>query len=476
MFKKILLCIPALSNDVPLAPYAGVGYISECLSKENIEHIVIDMNLGYTEEYLFTKIKEYNPDMVGFFLMTKSYKKNYILINTIKQKFNIVCVAGGPHVSTFRKKFLEECNIDYGIKLEGEYSLINLIKGNSVETIKGLIYRHGHNIIENSDCGFITDLDSVPFPKYKKFELNKYKDKVINIITSRGCPYLCVYCPVKTAIGSQFRVRTALNVFKEIKYWYELGYRKFYFQDDNFTLIKKRVLNICTLLREQQLNDLILCCPNGVRADKVDREVLLEMKSVGFKSIAFGVEGGNNKTLKALKKGETIEDIDGKIKLACEMGFDVALFFLIGAPGETEADVEDSFKLALKYPIADAFFYSIVPFPKTELYDWVERENLWVMPPEVYLNDATGFAVKPYYGTKELSIEKREQLLKKGKQISHNIRKNGIVRRAKAKYGFVGYIIGNILGSNFANRYILQNRLFLKLYTAYLIKTIKVKK
>lgn len=473
MIKKVLLCIPTLSNEIPLAPYAGVGYISEYLSKENVEHIVVDMNLGYSQDYLFKKIKEYSPDLIGFFLMTKSYKKNYDLIDAIKITFDIDCVAGGPHVSTFRKKFLEECRADYGIKLEGEYPLMDLIKGKPTKEIKGLIYRDGNNIIENPDCDFITDLDFIPFPKYKKFEMNKYKDKVINIISSRGCPYMCIYCPVQTAIGRQFRTRTAINVFDEIAYWHQLGYRKFYFQDDNFTLIKKRVIELCRLLHERNYNDLILCCPNGVRADKVDEEVLKWMKIVGFKSIAFGVEGGNNKTLKALKKGETIEEIENKIKLACNMGFDVALFFLIGAPGEEESDVEDSFALALKYPIVDAFFYSIVPFPKTELYDWVERENLWIMPPESYLNDATGFAVKPYYGTKELSIEKREQLLKKGKKISHTIRKNGIVRRAKAKYGFIGYIIGYILGSQFADKYILQNRLFLKIYTSYLKRQVK---
>jgi len=467
-YKRIILCIPPFLGDLPIAPFAGPGYISEYLSMNNVEYIVFDMNLGYSEKDFFDKIREFKPDMIGFFLMTNMYKRNYRLIDLIKKKYNIVCVAGGPHVSTFRLDFMKECNADFAVKLEGEQTLMDIIKGKDPEKILGIIYRKNGKIIENNDRPFIKNLDPIPFPKYEKFEIEKYKDKVVPIISSRGCPYQCICCPVKAAIGTIFRMRSAENVFSEIKYWYKKKYRKFYFQDDNFTLVKKRVIDICRLIQESNMKGLVLNCPNGVRADGIDKEVLTEMKKAGFKTIAFGVEGGNDKTLKTLKKGETIKEIEEKIKLACELGFDVALFFLIGTPRETPADVEDSFKLALKYPIVDAFFYSIVPYPRTELYEWIKKENLWLKSPSEYLNKASAFATEPFYQTKELPKNKRIELLKKAKKISHNIRKRGIIRRARERYGPIGIIIGNILGSYFADKYILQNRLFLRIYTKYL--------
>ena len=466
-YKQIILCMPPFRGDIPIAPFAGVGYISEYLSANNIKHLVFDMNLGYSKKDFFDKIREFKPDLIGFFLMTYLYKESYKLINLVKRKYKITCVAGGPHVSTFRKEFLRECNADFAIKLEGENTLMDLINGKDPKEILGLIYRDKDEIQENQDRPFIRDLNTIPFPKYAKFEINKYKDRVIPIITSRGCPYQCIYCPINVAVGRQFRMRSAKNVFQEVQYWYNRGYKKIHFQDDNFTLIKKRVIDICRLIQRSNMKGLVLNA-TGVRADRVDKDVLNEMKKTGFKTIAFGVEGGNDKILKTLKKGETIKEIEEKIKLACEMGFDVALYFLIGSPGETPKDVEDSFKLALRYPIVDAFFYSIVPYPKTELYEWIKKNNLWLKPPSKYLNEASASAIKPFYQTKELPKNKRIELLKKAKKISHKIRKRGIIRRARERYGSIGIIIGNILGSNFADKYILQNMLFLRIYTKYL--------
>jgi radical SAM superfamily enzyme YgiQ (UPF0313 family) len=306
---------------LPEEPHPGIGYLSEFLTSNGIENYVIDMRLGYTLKKLMKKIKEINPDLIGITLMTLRHDIAIKIIEKIKSNFNCKIVVGGPHVSLFRKKVLEECKADFAIKHEGEYTLLELCQGKNLKNIKGLIYRNGNKIIENPDRPFIENLDTLPFPKYRKFELEKYPDiftfkknimikKSIPIITSRGCPFNCIYCPVKTVMGNKWRVRSAENVAEELKYWYKMGYRIFEFWDDNFTLDKKRVYKICDLIKKNNLVNLQLSISNGIRADTVDKRLLKRMKEVGFNHIAFGVEAGNNKILKIIRKGETIETIE----------------------------------------------------------------------------------------------------------------------------------------------------------------------
>jgi len=467
-YKKILFCIPPITENLR-NPFTGIGYLSTYLLNCGISNDLIDMNLGYNLSDLFKKIKSYNPDLIGIFLMTHNYNNSYKIVNNITKKFNLPIVLGGPHVSTLRSEVLEQCLADFAIKLEGEYTLKELMMGGKLENIDGLIYRNGYKIIENKDRRFIENLDEIPFPTYDKFELDKYKGNSIPIISSRGCPYNCIFCPVEAAIGRQFRCRSPESIIAEIDYWYSKGYRVFEFMDDNFNLIRSRVIKICKLIKERNYGNIILNCPNGIRADTVDREILQLMKDVGFKSIAFGVESGNNKILKNLKKGETIEAIENAIEGACDVGLDVTLFFVIGSPGETKADIEDSIRLAQKYPIADVFFYSMIPYPKTELYDWVNKNNYFVKNPNAYLSDASANQSDVFFATPEFPVEDRKKMLEYSKVIKNNILKKSIARRS-FKNRFLGKIVAEISCTNFAKKHILNQKIFWKLYNKYIIK------
>ena len=164
--------------------------------------------------------------------------------------------------------------------------------------------------------------------------------------SSRGCPYKCIFCSVKAVAGGKLRVRSPENVIDEIEYWYQKGYRKFNFVDDNFTFYRDRVYKICDEIQRRGLKNLKFTCAGGIRADTVDHKLLARMKEVGFYYNAFGVEGGNDKVLKSIKKGEKMEQIRSAIKDACDLGYEVMLFFLVGSPGETWKDIEDSVAVA----------------------------------------------------------------------------------------------------------------------------------
>ena len=301
-YKKVLLVFPDYKGGHygALRPPAGLGYIAETLKTAGIEYDVIDMAAGYSTSDLKDKIAEFKPDLAGISLMSLMFKRSYEIIDFIKQcDPSLHIIAGGPHISTLREQVLKDCpSLDYGAVLEGEQLILELCRGEERPSIKGLIYRDESGIVFSGERPLNNELDNIPFPKYEKFQLNKYVTEEIGIVSSRGCPYGCIYCPVKTAIGRKWRKRGPDGFVNEIAYWYERGYRQFSILDDNFTFDNKRVIDICTKIKADSLIDLELNCNNGIRADRVNYEILKAMREAGFAYLAFGVEGGNDKILK----------------------------------------------------------------------------------------------------------------------------------------------------------------------------------
>jgi radical SAM superfamily enzyme YgiQ (UPF0313 family) len=387
-FKKVLLINPPSRGEWKgFRPHIGLGYIAQTLVEHGIEYDLLDMNLRYKLKHLQEKIDIFQPDLVGMSLLSLEYKKFYSLISTIKANNpEIKIVVGGPHMTIMKEQVMKDCTaIDYGIVYEGEDTLIELCKGEiSDDAIKGLMSRNNGSIVYPGDREFIMDLDRLPFPRYEKFELKKYIPE-IEIYSSRGCPHKCTFCPNRL-LNPIYRPRSPLHVVDEIEYWYKKGFRQFNFDDDNFNYNNERVYQICDEIEKRKLNNLFLRCSNGIRADRVDRSLLMRMRDVGFDHIAFGADAANNKMLKLVKKGETIEDIEQALKNASDLGYTLKLLFVVGTPGENRDDVEDKVRLSMKYPLQDVHFYNIIPYPGTELYDWVKENNRFLRQPEEYLN------------------------------------------------------------------------------------------
>ncbi len=460
-YKRTLLINPPYTgNRVKVVFCAGLGYIAEILKLSGVEYDVLDMSSGYGYKHLRKRIEVFKPDLIGVSMMTYRYKETYSLIRNIKKDYpEIDIVTGGPHISLFRERVLRDCpEIDYGVVLEGEETIVELCKCNSADSIKGLIYRNKDSIIYNGDRPFINNLDEVPFPRYEKFEMDSSFNKAINalpVVSSRGCPFKCTYCPVKSSIGRVFRARSPENIMEELTHWYERGYRRFSFADDNFTLVKERVYRLCDLIKKSKLKDLRLSCDNGIRADRLDRDLLKFMKEVGFYRIALGVEAGNSKILKNLKKSEDIETIKKVIENACNLGYEVDLFFLVGSPGETWEDLQDSFKIALDYPIGTAYFYNIIPFPHTELFGWIERNGRFIKKPEVYLNDNPILDNEPLFETREMSLEMRKRALNYAFRIMRKTMRR-TWRRRLARLGILGQALAFIYSSKFVQDVVLR--------------------
>jgi radical SAM superfamily enzyme YgiQ (UPF0313 family) len=420
MKRKILLVdvdYPGSFQARDLGWNIGLGYISEVLIQNSIEHTILELKVvNNREESLLFAIEEYRPDIVGFSMMSYSYKLYYELINKCKKKYpGIIYVIGGPHATTFKEMIFEDCNgLDIVVVGEGEIPTLELCNGEELKDIKGIIYKENGKIFHNERNDWLNNLDSIPFPHFTKFQSKKDRtDRAI--LSSRGCPYDCFFCPVSTTIGKKWRYRSAKNVVNEIEYWVkEKGTSYFEVHDDGFTTNRKRVIEICDDIIERGLNKHIkISISNGIRADRTDIELLKKMKSAGFYLIAFGVESGNQRVLSIIKKGEKLPQIEKAIKNACELGFLVRLTFVIGTPGETERDILDSIAFAKKYPVMWVNFYHLIPFPGSKLYQWILNNNNFIYEAPSFLNNCSHWFNKPLFKTKEISIEKRIELFEK---------------------------------------------------------------
>ncbi|MBI1911102.1 MAG: B12-binding domain-containing radical SAM protein [Deltaproteobacteria bacterium] len=466
---KVLLLYNVYSDELGSSrPPLGTGYLSQALQDAGIEHDVIDMKLGYSEKCILEKIRRDGYDCVGVTVYTVGHKKFFGLLKSVKERYPaIITAAGGPHITILGRKILEEYgHIDMAFTGEAEESFVRFCKGEPYGSIPGLLYRdncavHG-NPISRPD-----NLDLISWPRYQKFELDKYSNE-IGIITSRGCPYPCVFCSVGLTLGKKVRIRSVEKIGEELEYWYAGGKRIFNFLDDNFTFYRERVFSICDEIEKRGLKGLTLRASNGIRADRIDREMLLRMKVVGFKSFGIGVEAGNDKVLKALKKGETMEEIENAIRLSCELGFEVSLFFVYGTPGETMEDIEDSVRIAGKYPVFKVDFYNLIPFPGTELWKWVEENNAWTGEPMELLNSmdknlrfskATG---KPFFTTGELDSLQRLELAEKLRAVTLDIQKKGVERVFK-NYGALKYPLAYLASRIFFQKLFFNNNFLRKL-------------
>lgn len=463
-YKKVLLLFPDYKGGhlAPLRPPAGLGYIAETLKINNIDYDVLDMAAGYSTKHLKEKIFSFNPDLIGISLMSFMYKRSYEIIKFAKEmSSSLHVVAGGPHVSALREKLLKDCpEIDYGVTFEGEDTIVELCKGKDLSKIKGLIYKNGKTIFVNDQRLFKGNLDEVPFPKYEKFPLRKYVTEEIGIVTSRGCPFNCVFC--FAAMGKKWRKRSPMSVIEEIQYWYDRGYRQFSIFDDNFTLDRDRVIEICEEIKRRDFKGIEFNCTNGVRADQVSYEILKVMKEAGFKYICFGVEAGNNKVLRNINKGENIEIMEMAIKNAIDLGYIVTLFFLVGSPGETVDDLNDSVNLALKYPVFDARFYNLIPFPQTKLYNWVKDNNYFIFDPEDYLNNVQYQDCSPVFKTSEMNREERVKALKSVKDLRKKIIYNSMKSTLTPKLGLLANVISKIYVNDWFQDRLVKSRILRK--------------
>jgi anaerobic magnesium-protoporphyrin IX monomethyl ester cyclase len=385
---KVTLISPRVI-DAPIPPL-GILYIAAVLEKEGHKVQVFDI-YEYEEIHTLKEILKFQPDLIGLSVNTphiNNAKRIAFLLKENLPKTTLVC--GGVHVTALPYDSLNELNADYAVVGEGEYTmrdLCNLLEsGSSINEIPGLIFKQGENIVKNPCRKLIENLDEIPFPSRHLLNFEWYLSppgpirgiwlkRATQIITSRGCPYRCIYCGSNLIFGRKVRRRSVGNVISEIKFLIKTyNIDGLWFVDDTFTLDKEWVLDFCKNLRQNQIKLKWGC---QTRVNVLSEELLLEMKKAGCMQLDIGVESGSEKILSVLQKGTTPEQIEKAFSLTRKVGLRTLASFMIGNPEEDLEDINKTLSLAKKIKANYTIFFFTTPFPGTELNE-LAINNKWI--------------------------------------------------------------------------------------------------
>ena len=387
--KDVILVSPPISTFERYGKLAGVGsvtpplgicYIALVLEKEGytvgiVDAEVLKLSMGETID----KILSDTPKVIGITSTLSNSHSAIVLGRELKQtKPEVHLVLGGPYVSALTISALDKA-FDFGVYGEGERTFLELMRfldhGGKISEIDGLIYKCDGQFKLNKPRKYIEPLDSIPFParhllpdlKLYRPNAQSYKKlPATTVITSRGCPYNCIFCD-RSTFGKQYRTHSAEYVVDEIQMLIEqFGIKEIWFVDDTFTIDKARTEQICDMIIERDLNISWSCLG---RPKTVTIEMLKKMKKAGCWMVAYGIETGNQNVMNYIKKGLTLEQVRQTIHWTKEVGLQAKGFFMLGHPIDTLETIEETIAFAKSLPLDYALFTITTPLPNTELFE-----------------------------------------------------------------------------------------------------------
>jgi anaerobic magnesium-protoporphyrin IX monomethyl ester cyclase len=420
--EKILLINPAQiyylktyreSDQGSIGLPLGLLYIAAACEKKGCKVQIVDsvvsdntitttkndhVYIGIPLEKLARIIQEYEPDIVGitnqFTIQEEPVHKTAELVKNVDNR--ILVIAGGANVSYRAQHLLANGNIDIAVKSEGETTvseIIDFYRGEiELEEIRGIAYRDSSRIIETKPRPYIADLDSINFPAYHLLDMEKYltlykkgiytRDRDIkrnvSIVTSRGCPFNCVFCSIAQSMGKKWRPHSTefiINHIQHLSKTYRV--KHIHFEDDNLLFKPKRFFPVLDVLAREKIT---WDTPNGIRVDlSIDESILTDMRHSGCKSLTIGVESGDQQILnKIVRKGLKLVDVEEFARRCKKVNLPLRAFFILGFPGETiqtmHKTIDFGIHLLKNYGV-EIINLIATPLFGTKLYDICKKNN-----------------------------------------------------------------------------------------------------
>ena len=385
---------PAITKSGAL--YYPLWLIYAAMYSQKYGHSVLFLDAPakpLNEEQSLNIIREANCADALFVLdtSTPSIKSDVLFAEQIKEMYpQAFIVLVGTHPSACPEETLGYSKAVNAVAI-GEYDCIikdladALEHKSDVQCVKGLCLRVDENkFMRTGVMPPMKHLDELPYAaQFIKEHLNE-KDYFfaaatypsIQIFTGRGCPFRCNFCVYpQTMHGHAFRARSAENVVGEFEYIanHFPDVKEVVIEDDTFTAIKKRVLDICNLLIEKGLNKRLKWLCNA-RVD-LDYETMKAMKRAGCRLIIPGIERGSQQILDNIKKGTRVEQFYNYVRNAKKAGLLVHACYMVGNQGETKKTMHETLNLALKLNTDTAQFFPLIPYPGTEAYLWAKSNG-----------------------------------------------------------------------------------------------------
>jgi anaerobic magnesium-protoporphyrin IX monomethyl ester cyclase len=361
-------------------PPLGLAYLAAYLENKGVTAKIIDMQVEHEPFPEMAGKIDFAPDFIGVTATTTIIKDAMALVKTCKKYFpRAKIVMGGVHPTFTPDEILQDQDVDYVIRGEGEESLYRLVSGAAETGIGGLSYRKDGVITHNPDSELIKNLDTLPMPAYHLLRVERYQPSLgsykrlpaISMITSRGCPGKCTYC-FGSYLGGRIRMHSAAYMIEEVKMLVKnYGIREIAFYDDTFTAIKRNVHEFCERIISEKID---ITWVAFARVDFIDGETLALMKRAGCHQVLFGIETGNEEILRNIGKVPSLEKAKLAVRMTKKAGIECRTSFMLGNPGETEATLKQTIDYSIALDPDLAMYNVTTPFPGTKMYKWA-KEN-----------------------------------------------------------------------------------------------------
>jgi len=339
-----------------MPPPLGLIYVATAAQKKLGDKIkIVDaFSEGLYAEEAAARVLAHHPDIFGLSVMSTSINRGLKLLKLVKQaRPTVTTILGGQHATLFDRLLLREVpEVDLVLRGEGEESFPELcrhLESPSLADVPGLSYRNRGEIIQGQPQ-VIRDLDSLPFPDRNICDFQGYytgwgywqipaAGQITSMLSSRGCPGHCTFCTRLPPELSRWRPRSPENVLQELRLLSRQGYDLAIFMDENLTVSASRIDHLCRLIIQDKLQ--MRFAFEGFLEHLPDSTLEL-MRQAGFDLAFVGVESGSDPQRRRYRKPSSAHAVAQGIRRARQHHFLVHAFLLIGGPGETRADLENT--------------------------------------------------------------------------------------------------------------------------------------
>jgi anaerobic magnesium-protoporphyrin IX monomethyl ester cyclase len=328
-------------------------------------------------------VASYGPSVVGISAKSPTFAAARAVARLVKAVDSRILVAvGGPHPTIKREQVLVCLDIDVCVVGEGERTIVELLRAVEGDVgladVRGIVYRDGGRLVTNPAREPVDDLDALSFPHLFAAEVLKdyeqYPAKAFrHVFATRGCPRNCAFCASRAVWGGRVRLRSPASVVSEVKSLQAQGLNFVHFDDDLFG-VNPRYLRALVGALSEECSGVRWSCETHVKL--ITDESVSRMKAAGCYMIQLGIESGNNRILKAMRKGYTIDEALAACQTINRHDLSLETFFIVGYPLDTEETLQDT-RAAIEKVDCDKLAYSIfTPYPGTDGYEFCRAHGL----------------------------------------------------------------------------------------------------
>lgn len=369
-----------------------LAHCASVLEEAGFETRLVDAPAyDYSLNKTINEIKDFSPQICVIDTSTASISYDFETAKQIKTRLSCpikVCFVG-PHASALPDQVIKNEYVDFVAIDEYDYTIRELAQrlsrdiDDSGEGICGLWSKKEGRIIKNEKRPLIENLDELPFASkslFKHLDIIKYGldftlHPYMNIMTSRGCPYKCIYCLwPQTLSREKYRERSLPHVFREIDFVLKCRprIREFFFDDDTFTVRPERVSEFCERYIKGKYG---IPFSVNARPNITDEKLLKLLKSAGLRCFVAGFESGNQDILDLVKKDTKLSEMEKFARLCHRLGIQVHGDFVIGLPGENLESIKNTINFAKKLSLSTFQLSIAMPLPGTEFYKWLDQNG-----------------------------------------------------------------------------------------------------